>query len=1581
LDSSRSRPSIIIGTNASETINGTNQGDIIIAGNGNDTVNGGSGNDVITGGNGNDIINGGAGIDIIDGGNGNDTINGGAGSDILFGGNGDDTLDGGSGSDLLDGGNGNDILIYRASENIGAIDIYDGGNGSDTLRLIVTQTMANSTAFKNDITALKAKLAHGSANYDFNSIDLTVVSIEKVEIVIETTTNNHAPVAIADSANGTEDTSLTILASALLANDTDADSNDTKTLVSVQGATHGSVSINSSGNIVFVADANYSGAATFTYTMKDAAGATSTATVTVNIAAVADAPTLTLAPATGNEDQPISLSISDALTDTDGSESIISLVVSAIPVGVKLSDGAGGRSFTATAGNTSVDINGWTLGSLKLNPPTNSDADFVLTVAATSREGASGPAATTSSTLTVTVNPVADAPTLAVSNATGNEDTPISLVITPEVTDSSESISSLTIGGAPAGAVLSDGTPGHTVTVAATPVDVAGWNLANLTIKPPANSDADFVLTVTATSQDGIGGPTASTTASLNVTVNAVADAPLVTTAPAAGTTDAAIALSIAVALADPSETLGSTVAITGVPSSFSLNHGTPTDDRGWIVALTDLSDLKLLPISGAATPGTLHLHITATSAEGADIASTTANLDVAVGAGATQHSGRVVDGYIVGATVFADANHNGVLDSGEAFTTTAADGSFTLTGGSGELVMFGGTDVSTGVAFAGVMKAPEGSTVVTPLTTLVSALVASTGQTAAQAQDAVAAAFGFNSNIDLQTYDPVPAAIGGDPTATAVLSAAIQVQSTVSQMAAVAGASANVVGAIATAITAASGGAVDLSDSATVSAIATDPHVNVSAAALSTVTDVVAAVNNGGDQGNFNEFEGMAGDDTIIGNGNTRISFVNATAGVTVTVSSFNATDGSGSGDAFGDASVGHDTFSGVNSIRGSNFNDTLTGTNNGNNFVETFDGWGGNDTIIGGGGFDKVRYETNSTLNSGVPLTLGIDIQMAAGIVTGRDAYATSIYGTDTLIGIESVRGSNAADIYNAATLTTASANAGDSGGALAGGQTFNEFEGVGGNDVITGNGNTRASYQTALAGVTVDLSGVGTVVAGDQGIAFGTAAGDAAGVGTDRIVSGISQVRGSQFADVITGSANADTLDGQAGDDIINGGGGNDRITGAAGNDTIDGGSGFDIAVFTGAIGGYAITLGATSTVHDNTAGRDGDDSLTGVEMLEFTDALKMTTTNVNAASGNLTAGRQILGTANSDTLTLGANAGGRLIDLGAGTNTLMLASAGSYSLNLANVQNLIGSTGSDIVSLGSANGMTIDLGAGSDTVNLLNAGTTATVKNAEFINAGSGNDTVTAFLDSTFSNQSINLGSGTDVLNLAGTNTVFNVSLQAASLTVNDQTGNAIQMTVSNSQFGTTFDLGSGTDTLNLFGAGGNNVTVRNVEVLNGSSGNDTISLPDSTNGMTIDLGAGNDTINLSNSAGNTVTVANVENINAGNGDDTVTANLDGAGAGANVNLAAGTNVLNITGSNPILNLTLNGASLTVNDQTTNLSHQINVFNSQFDTTFNLGAGTDTLNLFGTSGNNVTVRDVEVLNGCSGTDSVTLGIGLS
>ena len=145
--------------------------------------------------------------------------------------------------------------------------------------------------------------------------------------------------------------------------------------------------------------------------------------------------------------------------------------------------------------------------------------------------------------------------------------------------------------------------------------------------------------------------------------------------------------------------------------------------------------------------------------------------------------SGTAVDGYIVGATVFADANENGTLDLGEAFTTTGSNGQFTLVGGSGPLVLFGGTDISTGLPFQGQLTAPAGSEVVTPLTTLIQALVATGAYDAATAETQVELALGL-PDVDLTTFDPVEAALDPDPTIAAVglsvYSSGVQIQNTI---------------------------------------------------------------------------------------------------------------------------------------------------------------------------------------------------------------------------------------------------------------------------------------------------------------------------------------------------------------------------------------------------------------------------------------------------------------------------------------------------------------------------------------------------------------------------------------------------------------------------------------------------------------------------------------------------------------------------------------------------------------------------------------------------------------------------------
>ncbi|MEN9315210.1 MAG: hypothetical protein RIS35_1603, partial [Pseudomonadota bacterium] len=72
------------------------------------------------------------------------------------------------------------------------------------------------------------------------------------------------------------------------------------------------------------------------------------------------------------------------------------------------------------------------------------------------------------------------------------------------------------------------------------------------------------------------------------------------------------------------------------------------------------------------------------------------------------------------------------------------------------------------------------------------------------------------------------------------------------------------------------------------------------------------------------------------------------------------------------------------------------------------------------------------------------------------------------------------------------------------------------------------------------------------------------------------------------------------------LVTGTAGNDTLSGLAGDDRLDGGLGTDTAVFTGALSGYTVSRsGATLTVNDLSAGRDGIDTGTNLERLRFAD----------------------------------------------------------------------------------------------------------------------------------------------------------------------------------------------------------------------------------------------------------------------------------------------------------------------------------------------------------------------------------------
>lgn len=83
--------------------------------------------------------------------------------------------------------------------------------------------------------------------------------------------------------------------------------------------------------------------------------------------------------------------------------------------------------------------------------------------------------------------------------------------------------------------------------------------------------------------------------------------------------------------------------------------------------------------------------------------------------------------------------------------------------------------DISTGKVFEGVLSAPEGATVVNPLTTLVVAV--GKGPNAADTLATLKAALGINPNIELSNYDPLAALTSGGNAATALATQAASIQ------------------------------------------------------------------------------------------------------------------------------------------------------------------------------------------------------------------------------------------------------------------------------------------------------------------------------------------------------------------------------------------------------------------------------------------------------------------------------------------------------------------------------------------------------------------------------------------------------------------------------------------------------------------------------------------------------------------------------------------------------------------------------------------------------------------------------------
>src|SRR5207247_2330094 len=213
------------------------------------------------------------------------------------------------------------------------------------------------------------KANDGQADSGIATVSITIIGV------------NDAPVAVNDSFTTAEDTTLDIVASGVLSNDSDVDG-DTLSAVLVSGPANGSLTLNSDGSFSYVPAANYNGPDSFTYKASDGKADSGTATVTITVIPVNDAPVAADDSASTPED--IAVTIAPLANDSDV-------------------DGDSLTITSATATNGTVIIVGAT--NLLFTPAP--DFNGTATISYTISDGNGGNA---SATVTVTVTPVNDAP-------------------------------------------------------------------------------------------------------------------------------------------------------------------------------------------------------------------------------------------------------------------------------------------------------------------------------------------------------------------------------------------------------------------------------------------------------------------------------------------------------------------------------------------------------------------------------------------------------------------------------------------------------------------------------------------------------------------------------------------------------------------------------------------------------------------------------------------------------------------------------------------------------------------------------------------------------------------------------------------------------------------------------------------------------------------------------------------------------------------------------------------------------------------------------------------------------------------
>ena len=399
----------------------------------------------------------------------------------------------------------------------------------------------------NNAAAIVQALAAGQTVTDTFTYQVTdsTGATATATLTVTITGTNDAPVANADAAAVQEDVTLAASGN-VLANDTDVDAGDTKTVTLVNGAagnvaapvaaSYGSVtiaangtytySLNNAAAIVQALAAGQTVTDTFTYQVTDSTGATATATLTVTITGTNDAPVANADAAAVQEDVTLAASGNVLANDTDvdaGDTKTVTLV-----------NGAAGNvaaPVAASYGSVTIAANGTYTYSL------NNAAAIVQALAAGQTvtdtftyQVTDSTGATATATLTVTITGTNDVPVNTVPGPqSAAEDTPLAMAgvsvndadAEPLTVTISVANGALTVNLAGGAAVAAGANGTAMVTLAGTQAQL---NAALATLSYQANHDYNGPDTLTITTVDATGS---LDTDSMAITVTPVNDDPV----------------------------------------------------------------------------------------------------------------------------------------------------------------------------------------------------------------------------------------------------------------------------------------------------------------------------------------------------------------------------------------------------------------------------------------------------------------------------------------------------------------------------------------------------------------------------------------------------------------------------------------------------------------------------------------------------------------------------------------------------------------------------------------------------------------------------------------------------------------------------------------------------------------------------------------------------------------------------------------------------------------------------------------------------------------------------------------------